>query len=69
MQKEKSIDCGFHADYVIYGADNARLEENEIVNFYYLNIRFKHTEETASIEPGTAKSRRRILHSAGIYKK
>jgi hypothetical protein len=49
-EKEKSIDCGFHADYVIYGAGNARLEENEIVNFYYLNIRFKHTEETAVID-------------------
>jgi len=35
-KKEKSIDCGFYANYVIYGADNFRLEENEIANYYYL---------------------------------
>ena len=49
-KKEKSIDSGFYANYVIYGAGNSRLEENEIVNYYYLNIRFKYPEETAIID-------------------
>jgi hypothetical protein len=49
-EKEKSIDCGFHANYVMYGTGNAKLEENEIVNYYYLTIRFKHAEETAIID-------------------
>jgi len=49
-KKEKSIDSGFYANYVIYGAGNARLEENEIVIYYYLNIRFKYPEETAIID-------------------
>jgi len=49
-KKEKSIDCGFYANYVLYGDYNFRLEENEIVNYYYLNIRFKYPEETEIID-------------------
>ena len=49
-KKEKSIDSGFYANYLLYGAYNFRLEENEIVNYYYLNIRFKYPEETAIID-------------------
>jgi len=49
-KKEKSIDGGFYANYVLYGDYNFRLEENEIVNYYYLNIRFKYPEETAIID-------------------
>ena len=39
-EKEQSIDRGFHANGVTYGAANGRLEEPEIVNHYYINIRF-----------------------------
>jgi hypothetical protein len=43
-------DIGFAANGVTYGAANGRLEEPEIVNHYYLNIRFKEPVETKTIE-------------------
>jgi hypothetical protein len=43
-------DIGFAANGVTYGAANGRLEEPEIVNHYYLNIRFKNPVETTTIE-------------------
>ena len=51
-EKEQGIDCGFFANSVIYGDGNGKLEENEIVNHYYVNIRFKpeFTQETRAIE-------------------
>ena len=47
-----NADVGFHANGVVVGADNGRLEENEIINHYYINIRFKHAfkEETDTID-------------------
>ena len=39
-EKERSIDCGFFANYILYGAGNGKLEEPEIVNYYYTKIRF-----------------------------
>jgi len=52
VEKQKSVDCGFHANRVMIGANNNRLEENEIVNYYYINIRFKpeFNRETDTIE-------------------
>ena len=51
-EKERSIDRGFHANGIIIGANNGRLEEPEIVNHYYINIRFKpvFAEEERAIE-------------------
>jgi len=51
-EKEKSVDRGFHSNVVIICAGNSKLEENEIVNHYYINIRFSQafTEETNIIE-------------------
>jgi hypothetical protein len=43
-------DTGFAANGVTYGAANCRLEEPEIVNHYYINIRFKDREVTDTIE-------------------
>jgi hypothetical protein len=43
-------DIGFAANGVTYGAANGRLEEPEIINHYYLNIRFKKPKETEAIE-------------------
>ncbi|MDR2431600.1 MAG: hypothetical protein LBD99_05050 [Candidatus Margulisbacteria bacterium] len=37
-----NADIGFFINGVIQGANNGRLEENEIVNHYYINIRFKN---------------------------
>ncbi|MDR2430986.1 MAG: hypothetical protein LBD99_01845 [Candidatus Margulisbacteria bacterium] len=45
-EKERSVDCGFAANGVIYGAGNGRLEEPEIVNHYYINIRFGDAFQT-----------------------
>jgi len=50
-EKRASIDRGFHANGVIVGANNGKLEENEIVNHYYMNIRFKEVEITDRIDP------------------
>jgi len=43
-------DLGFTINTTLTGAGNGRLEENEIVNCYYLRIRFKYPEETAAVE-------------------
>lgn len=50
--KYGNADIGFHANGVIYGAGNSRLEEPEIVNHYYTHIRFKpeFAKETDAIE-------------------
>jgi len=50
--KYGNADIGFHANGVIFGAANGRLEEPEIVNHYYINIRFRQDfqQETAAIE-------------------
>ena len=47
-----NADIGFYANRVLCGANNGKLEENEIVNYYYLNIRFAAAflEETTAIE-------------------
>jgi hypothetical protein len=45
-----NADTGFAANGVIYGAANGSLEEPEIVNHYYLTIRFKEPEITETIE-------------------
>ena len=52
IEKYGNADVGFHANDVLVGADNGRLEENEIINHYYTNIRFKDTftEETGTID-------------------
>jgi len=49
-EKKASIDCGFHANGVIYGTNNGCLEEPEIINFYQINIRFKDVDITDKIE-------------------
>lgn len=51
-ENEKIIDCGFYANGVIIHAGNEKLEENEIVNFYYMYIRFTPVfeKETAAID-------------------
>ncbi|GBR74515.1 hypothetical protein NO1_1676, partial [Candidatus Termititenax aidoneus] len=48
--KYGDADIGFAANGVTYGAANGQLEEPEIINHYYLNIRFKEPVETESIE-------------------
>jgi len=50
--KYGNADVGFYANRVLCGANNGKLEENEIVNHYYLNIRFAAAflEETTAIE-------------------
>jgi len=50
--KYGNADIGFHANYVLCGEANGKLEEPEIINYYYLTIRFKpeFEEETAAIE-------------------
>jgi len=50
--KYGNADTGFHANYVLCGEANGKLEEPEIINYYYLTIRFKpeFEEETAAIE-------------------
>jgi len=52
IAKYGNADVGFHANGVIFGANNGRLEENEFVNHYYVNIRFKQgfERETSAIE-------------------
>ena len=51
-EKRASIDSGFYANGVIYGAGNKKLEEPEMVNYYYINIRFKKgfEKETEDID-------------------
>jgi hypothetical protein len=49
-EKYGGADIGFGANGVTYGAANGHLEEPEIINHYYLNIRFKKPEETETIE-------------------
>jgi hypothetical protein len=49
-EKYGAADTGFSSNGVTYGAANGRLEEPEIVNHYYLNIRFKEPGETETIE-------------------
>ena len=52
--KYGNADVGFYANGngVVYGKANKKLEETEIINYYYINIRFKprFQEETAAIE-------------------
>ena len=50
--KYGNADVGFHANGVTQNADNSKLEEPEIINHYYLTIRFKpeFEEETSAIE-------------------
>jgi hypothetical protein len=52
VAKYGNADTGFHANYVLHGEANGKLEEPEIINYYYLTIRFKpeFEEETAAIE-------------------
>jgi len=52
IEKYGNADTGFYANGVIIGANNGRLEENEILNHYYINIRFKPAfmEETGNID-------------------
>jgi len=52
IAKYDNADIGFHANYVLCGEANGKLEEPEIINYYYLTIRFKpeFEEETAAIE-------------------
>jgi hypothetical protein len=47
-----NADVGFHANGVVLGAANGKLEEPEIINHYYISIRFKpdFQQETAAIE-------------------
>jgi hypothetical protein len=48
--KYGNADIGFFANGIIQGANNNKLEEPEIINHYYLNIRFKEPVETETIE-------------------
>ena len=50
--KYGNADTGFHANFVLCGEADGKLEEPEIINYYYLTIRFKpdFDEETAAIE-------------------
>jgi hypothetical protein len=50
--KYGNADIGFHANGVVLGAANGKLEELEIINYYYISIRFKpdFQKETAAIE-------------------
>jgi len=50
--KYGNADIGFHANYVLCCEANGKLEEPEIINHYYLTIRFnpEFEEETAAIE-------------------
>jgi hypothetical protein len=50
LERYGDADIGIAANGVTYGAANGRLEEPEIINHYYLNIRFKEPAETATIE-------------------
>ena len=52
IAKYGNADIGFHANYVLRGEADGKLEEPEIINYYYLTIRFKpeFEEETAAIE-------------------
>jgi len=52
IAKYGNADIGFHANFVLYGEANGKLEEPEIINYYYLTIRFKpeFEEETTAIE-------------------
>jgi hypothetical protein len=52
ITKYGNADIGFFANGITYGANNARLEEPEIVNHYYTSIRFKpsFSKETSAIE-------------------
>ena len=52
IERYGNADVGFHANGVVYGTSNDRLEEPEIANHYYVNIRFNpiFTEETDAIE-------------------
>jgi len=52
IAKYGNADIGFYANYVLCGEANGKLEEPEIINYYYLTIRFKpeFEEETAVIE-------------------
>jgi hypothetical protein len=50
--KYGNADSGFHANGVIYGKANGKLEEPEIINHYYIKLRFKpdFQQETDAIE-------------------
>jgi len=56
ISKYGNADTGFPANGVTYGARNDRLEEPEIVNHYYIALRFKpaFTKETDAIESEVA---------------
>jgi len=47
-----NADIGFFINGITQGANNGKLEENEIINFYYTRIRFnkKFEKETATLE-------------------
>ncbi|MDR2429179.1 MAG: hypothetical protein LBD62_05165, partial [Candidatus Margulisbacteria bacterium] len=45
-----NADTGFFINGITQGAGNGKLEENEIINHYYLNIRFKNSAETEAVE-------------------
>ena len=51
-EKRNSITVGFHINGIVYNDRKDRLEEHEIINYYYLHIRFNSifTEETEAIE-------------------
>jgi hypothetical protein len=50
IAKYGNADIGFAANGVTFGAANNVLEEPEIINHYYINIRFKEPVETETIE-------------------
>jgi hypothetical protein len=54
--KYGNADVGFHANYILCGRADGKLEEPEIINYYYLTIRFKpdFEEETTAIESEVA---------------
>lgn len=47
-----NADSGFAVSGVIRGAADGRLGEPEIINHYYIHIRFKHPAETETVESG-----------------
>jgi hypothetical protein len=45
-----AADIGFAANGVTFGTNDGQLQEPEIINHYYINIRFKEPEVTETIE-------------------
>ena len=52
ITKYGNADTGFYVNGVLYGASNGKLEEPEIIDHYYMHIRFNPNfeEETSAIE-------------------